>query len=259
MGNLFSWTTTGDLQAMQKMIDHVNHTVESDFDTVKMLASEVKQSRDTLDSVMTEHRTKLAPSCKAFADSRQELFHGVGGQPPLSEDCLEAQGKMKTMLALDFRMSGCSQACAERGSFQDMLHWNENLWCDHGPCQSTLQCARQLEGVLAGSSRKARLEDTKTACSTQGFSMYITPPQGLRPPDDGIISMCGDKKKAADGAAGGAAAAAPAQSSMAPAVVAACMLQLRSQRPDEVSLASHVLKGHGGLRRHRSEAGQVFL
>jgi len=275
MGNLVSlWSNTGDLWAMQKMIDHVNHTVEHDFADVQELSQNVKVLRANLDNSMTSYRNALTPACKDFTEQRAIMFKGKGGQQPLSDTCLEAQGHMKTMLALDFPISGCDEVCGVSGNLKSRKDWvesNTSLKCDHGPCRGTLRCVRQLEEMIGGTLTKQRDAEVESACNTAGFDMYVNPPVGLNPEPEGLEagSLCGKP-------AGGAS-----QSSMSGAVLPALMAppsfakheEKRGTDGSDCKSASggpsQVLKGLASLKRiqaqsgsgrkHGSQAGQVFL
>jgi len=256
MGNYLSWTTTGDLQAMQKMIDHVNHTVESDFESVKELSLIVKQSREKLDQSMTAYHNQLIPACKDYADARTLIFKGKDGQPPLAENCLQAQGEMKTMLGLDFRVAGCDEACTHHPNYNDWVQNNTSMSCDHGPCHSTLRCVRQLEDSIAGSINKTRDDEVLNACNTAGFDLFVKPPLGMNAgPDGGSVA-----------AAGAAGAAAPAQSAISPLLITALVLR------EEVPLVKGGKCNSGGngsgkapralsnaTRQHGRQTGQAFL
>lgn len=241
MGNILGWTSTGDIAALQKMLDHVNHTVEEDFESVQELSADVKREAAALEQAMTGYHNELVPSCKNFTEAHEMLFHGVGGQPALADDCLQAQGHMKTMLGLDMKIAGCANSCWWPTDLGEWAKYNESVYCNHGPCGSTLRCVRQLETLLLkGSDMSSREGEVMQACNTQGFQMFVPPPIGLNPsPPEGAgaNSLC--------------AKAAPAQSSMLPVVAAASMLEASAQ----------VLKGFAPHRpeRHGSQVGQAFL
>lgn len=251
MGNYLSWTTTGDLQAMQKMIDHVNHTVETDLESVKELSVIVKQSRENLDKSMNAYHDQLTPACKDYADARMLLFKGKDGQAPLAEDCLQAQGEMKTMLGLDFHVAGCDEACVHLSNYNDWVQNNTSMSCDHGPCHSTLRCVRQLEDSIAGSINRTRDDEVLNACNTAGFDLFVKPPLGMNTgPEGGSVA-----------AASGAGAAAPTQSAMSPLLMTALVLREEAgkcHRGGSVSgTAPRALSN--ATRQHGSQTGQAFL
>lgn len=194
--SLLGWTTTADIQALQKMIDHVNHSVETDFEDVMKLSEAVKSSRAQLDQAMMNYRDQMSPACKDFTGTHDLLFKGAGGQPPLAETCLEAQGHMKTMLNLDFPISGCDNVCdASVWSDPKAMHTRDvSLMCNHGPCQSTLRCVRQLEGELIDQESMRRKREVWHSCTNQGFDLWVAPPIGMEAapgPDEDPGSLCG--------------------------------------------------------------------
>lgn len=251
MGNIFG-PSIGDLTAMQRMIDHVNHTIEHDFATVQELAGAVKITRAKLDEEMTSARAALAPSCQQYADARQAIFDGKDGQQDLVQACLEAQGAMKTFLSLDMKVTGCTDACIYTKNYEEWVHRDDNLWCDHGACQSILRCTRNLEALLSQHDTKIRDEEVMNACSTQGFDLLVAPPSGMSngggaPKSIEEQSMCQKETTpppagAAPAAAAPAAPAAPAKSSMSEVVVALAFITRECNR-----------------RKHGGRAGLDFL
>jgi len=169
--NPLAGETIADLKAVQKMIDHANHTVERDFEEVKADSVLVKQVRAQLDKEMGEIRTRLEPACKEYAAARRELLTGEGGKPPTAAECLRAQGRMQVMLGLDQKVAGCAESCRAPGSEEKPASI-----CDHGPCHSALKCTNELENVIGGLDWKNRDDRVRFICSTAGFRMYIDPP-----------------------------------------------------------------------------------
>lgn len=251
MGAVLGLKSIGDLQAIQKMIDHANKTVETDFQTVQDLAHDVKAIRANLDHTMMGYHTELQPPCKDFADARTAIFTGNSNMPSLANACLEAQGKMKTMLALGFHVAGCDEACT---SYKGPAEWAQNnttLWCDHGPCHSTLRCTKQLEDVIDGRIMKARDAEVLAACNTAGFDMFVSPPNSMinAGQKSGLeaLSQCGKM----------------ATSSMHPALSA--VLALPSWRlEDDYARGESRSSGCSGVpeiagRKRSGQVGKVFL
>lgn len=255
MGNLLSdlsigdllgyYANVADLQALQKMIDHVNHAVESDFEDVQSLAANVKRTRNSLDQVMMAYRNQLVSPCQQFQNYYDQLSKASGGNS-LADKCLEAQGQMKTMVALGKPVYGCSEAC-KSSSFgsPEFIHSNASIPCDASACHSSLRCMKQMETFFTLLDKQRSGEFLNT-CSTQGSDVFVRPPDGMteKPPANIMdASQCTNK--------------GPAQSCMLPADVLLLALSVSSgvfckQRRTE----SH----HAATFRHdRCQASKFFL
>lgn len=182
MGTIWTYlmTSTGDLDAMQKFIDHANLTIETDFKQLQELSASIKAQRAALDEQMMDFRNQLEPACKQYAEARKSLVTGDPGKPPLSDECEKAQGSMRTLLALGSAVKGCAQGCKWDAKYEqsDFAGWadTETVWCDHGDCAGELRCFRQLEDIIWGPMQAQRDSEILHACNKAGFKMIVEPP-----------------------------------------------------------------------------------
>jgi len=216
IGNLLGYSNVADLQALQKMIEHVNHTVESDFEDVQGLAANVKRTRDNLDQVMMAYHNQLISPCQQFQNYYDQLSQASGSNS-LADKCLEAQGQMKTMVALGKPVVGCNDACkfTTNGS-PEFIHSNASESCDTSPCHSSLRCMKQIETFFT-LLHKQRSGEFLNTCRTQHFDVFVRPPDGMTekaPANIMDLSQCRDQ--------------GPAKSSMLPADVLVLALSASS-------------------------------
>jgi hypothetical protein len=277
---------TGDLTALQKMLNHTNEVVEDDYADVKTLADNVTKIRQNLDSTMMQYRQDLEPACKDFASLRTAMFDGAPGKMADTEVCLAAQGKAKVMLDLDYRVSGCDEACGTKP--KDWSTWarsDRSMYCDHGPCHGTLRCMQQIEAITAGTVMRTADEDALRTCNTQAFDLLVAPPMQMQQVKSQTIedqSMC-HKGPAADDAGHAGNAGAVHQSSM-PANIDLLLLQAvanlvakhqvdggkdntpsdnlsengTAESPESPSKSAAVQRSQQ-RRKHGSETGSAFL
>lgn len=177
--NWLGFSTVSDLNAIQKMIDHVNHTVEEDFTNVQQIAAQVKAMRAKLDAEMQVQHDQLTPPCNAYAGTRSEIHQGKPGSEPLSQRCLQAQGQMKTMVSLGQKVNGCMDACAVVPTYKEWVNKVESGTCDTSTCHSSLMCVKQLESLSTWLGSAKRDDEVLRACATQGFDMYVQAPAGM--------------------------------------------------------------------------------
>eukprot|EP00439_Symbiodinium_sp_Y106_P056234 s1642_g7.t2 len=184
---------TGDIESIQKLINHANDVAAMDLKQVSKGAAEVRKIRAQLDKDFSKIRlvaavqlllggiysiptptTALGPACKAYSKARTKLLVGdpMTNQKAVSQECLKAQGMTFAMIGIGEKGQGCTDTCALSPDDQDAV-------CDRSGCHGKLRTKKDLEDILGGPEWRKRKQELLEACGRWPYELKIFPPAGV--------------------------------------------------------------------------------